>query len=183
MIVIGLIGKLQSGKSTLAKMIYDKIPGCHIIGFADSLKQMILNAGICNKEELWDKKTNFSRMMLQKIGTNLIRYQIDQDFWLKKMKFTIEDISLKYSGVSTIIIHDVRFKNELSFIRENYKSKIILIKRPLFEFNNDENLHISETELSNFKDYEYQIINDGTLEDLDKKITKIINEIQLDCNN
>jgi len=180
--IIGLIGRLQTGKSTIAEMICDKILDCRIIGFADLLKQMIFNAGICNEEELWCKKTDFSRMILQKIGTNLIRDQIDQNFWVKKMKSTIENIYLDYPKLSTIIIHDIRFKNELTFIRQNYKSKIISIKRPSLEFNKDENLHISETELSNVKDFDYQIINDGTLEDLDEKIIKIVNEIKLESN-
>ena len=61
--VIGLVGKLQSGKTTASGMILDKLNGKPAVrtAFANHLKEMILAAGLCNADELWGKKTDFSR--------------------------------------------------------------------------------------------------------------------------
>jgi hypothetical protein len=179
--VIGLVGKLQSGKTTSAKIILDYYKKDYNIickySFADLLKSMILNAGICNVEELWGNKTEFSRLMLQKIGTEIIRKQVSEDFWAHKMSLKIsETFSDSPDENILIVIDDVRFLNEAKLINV-FNGKLIRIKRPSLEVTKDENKHLSETEQDGIL-VEHDIINDGSLDDLKEKIINILKSLE-----
>lgn len=170
--ILGMVGKLQSGKTTISRYLREREVEVgeyiFIFSFASLLKEMILKSGLCSKEELWNKKTDFSRLMMQKIGTDIIRDQIDPDFWVKKMKEKIKETK-RYEPNSIIIIDDVRYKNEASFIKEFKNSKLIRINRPSI---NSKSNHRSETEQDEIV-VDFTIENIGTLDDL-KKISKTI---------
>ena len=55
----------------------------------------------------------------------------------------------------------------------------ISVERPNFNnnLNNTEKKHITEVALDNYDDYDYKLVNDGTIEDLNKKIIKMVNEV------
>jgi len=169
--LIGITGKLYSGKTTTANFIKDLYPNTILLAFGDCLKEMIYNAGICSKEELWDKKTKFSRMMLQKIGTEIIRKQVSDNFWVNKMTEKISKIDRK----KLIVIHDVRFQNEVDMIHF-FHGKIIRIIRPSLKQNKEENKHISETEQDTIV-ADYEIINKSL--DVLKMRTEIVTTILL----
>lgn len=177
--LIGLVGKLQSGKSTAAEMIMDKYctdnPAVKL-SFANFLKEMIHDAGLCTEEELWGTKTDFSRLMLQKIGTEIIRKQIDPDFWVKKMREEIDTFQKNNPDNLVIVIDDVRFQNEANLIKE-YNGTLIRIVRSSLEQNREENKHLSETEQDEIK-VDYFTFNDASLKDLRSEIFKIVEEIK-----
>jgi ABC-type oligopeptide transport system ATPase subunit len=192
--VIGLVGKLQSGKTTVADIILDYYKKDYNIickySFADLLKTMILNAGICTAEELWEKKTEFSRLMLQKIGTEIIRKQVSDIFWVQKMS---EKIAETFMGSPSenilIVIDDVRFLNEARLIKSGnrtirgvsgyslYDGTLIRITRPSLDQNKIENKHLSETEQDEIL-VDYEIINDGSLIFLKEKIVHILKSLE-----
>ena len=175
--VIGLVGKLQSGKTTTANFILDKVGDKAGIktSFGNLLKEMILRAKLCNEEELWGKKTDFSRLMLQKIGTDIIRKQVDENFWVKEMKCEIEQF-IRYNPEDiTIIIDDVRFLNEANLVKE-YNGTLIKIFRPSLSRNEEKDQHASEIEQDKIIP-DYTIINNGSTEDLKTRIDKILQEI------
>jgi hypothetical protein len=160
--LIGITGKLQAGKTTVAGFIKEKHPFAVLLAFSDLLKEMIFKAGLCTREELWEKKTDFSRLMMQKIGTEIVRDQIDQDFWVKKM----DELVGSHKG-GLIIIHDVRFLNEANFI-SNRGGVIIRVIRPSMISTS---VHRSETEMSRIKE-KIVVFNDGDLESLNDKIER-----------
>ena len=173
--VIGFVGKMQAGKTTASNYIMSKQTGPAVkTSFANLLKEMILKAGLCTTEELWGEKTDFSRLMLQKIGTEIIRKQVNENFWVNKM---VEEISTwtNYNpkGI-TIIIDDVRFLNEAEMVKW-FHGKLIRISRPLNR-SSDKDRHASEVEQDKIV-VDYEISNDGTLEELKQKVDKIIQEI------
>jgi len=171
--LIGLVGKLQSGKTTLANLIKEEYSDTILLAFADPLKEMILYAGICTREELWDKKTDFSRLMLQKIGTEIIRKQVDEYFWIDKIREKIISINKK----KLIILHDLRFLNEANMIKNYFKPRngtLIRIIRPSLSNDKEENNHLSETE-QDLINVDFTIINDKTIDDLRNEAKKIIN--------
>jgi len=179
--IIGFTGKLQSGKTTSANFIKDNIYlGAIKLSFSDLLKNMILEAGLCTKEELWEKKTDFSRLMLQKIGTEIIRNQVSQDFWVDKMHETISKIvnNQKDCNDFRFIIDDVRFLNEVEII-EIYNGNMIRIIRPSLLQNKTENLHKSEIEQDSII-ANYEIFNDGSIIDLQHKLVDVLNIIRKD---
>ena len=70
-----------------------------------------------------------------------------------------------------MLIPDCRYKNEaLGFLDFNYKN--IRIERPTFDngLTPEQKLHISETEMSTFSEYDKVIINNGSLDDLREKV-------------
>jgi dephospho-CoA kinase len=96
--IIGITGKLKSGKTTVAELLSGELPKCYILAYADILKDLIFESGLCTREELWGEKTDFSRLMMQKIGTNIIR-KIDKNYFIKTMESKIENI-IKENGKS-----------------------------------------------------------------------------------
>ena len=70
-----------------------------------------------------------------------------------------------------MLIPDCRYKNE-AFGFLDFDCKNIRVERPNFDngLTPEQKLHISETEMSTFSEYDGIIINDGSLEDLRKKV-------------
>jgi hypothetical protein len=179
--LIGLVGKLQSGKTASAYYILDYYKKDYNIickySFADLLKTMILNAKICNAEELWGKKTEFSRLMMQKIGTEIIRKQVSENFWVQKMRDKINETLMDSPNENIlIVIDDVRFLNEANLVNE-FNGTLIRIKRPSLICDKDANEHLSETEQDGILT-NYDVINDGDLIELDKKIVNILKSLE-----
>jgi len=148
--IIGITGSAASGKSTLAGMIRDR-HDCFILSFATPLKEMIVRANICRSSELYGKKTPFSRKMMQCIGTDLIRCQIDAEYWVKDMERRLEI----FSKEKLVVIDDVRFMNEMYMVYdrgglmvriERNTPQTILSKIAKFRFRKTDK-HISEAVL------------------------------------
>lgn len=189
--IIGITGKLESGKTTIAKFIEQIYPNENVItlAFADPLKEMIYKAGICNKENLWGKKTRFSRLMMQKIGTDIFRNQIDENYWVNETAKKIIDINDKYKKNCIIIIHDVRFLSEANCIK-SFNGKILRVIRTnqnkdLYEeiidyikkifYKDEKDKHVSETEMDKIKE-DYLIENKVDLFGL-SKLTEVYMKI------
>jgi hypothetical protein len=80
--------------------------------------------------------------------------------------------------VTGVVFSDVRFDNELQAIK-NAGGKVIRIKRQMTIPYDDKAmnlLHLSETELANISDdnFDYVIDNSGTLEDLNIKVSNMV---------
>lgn len=167
--IIGLIGKKESGKTTLAaiinKWIRNENTSCYFLQFAGILKTMILKAKICDEEELYHVKTSFSREIMQKIGTNIIREQIDKNFFCKKMiqelKALIKEDPIYENAI--VIIDDIRFENEADLIRD-VGGILFRIVRPTW---GDPDEHRSETEGDKIST-SVTIFNDSDLDNLDQ---------------
>ena len=155
--LIGITGKKYAGKTTIAKMMaeYSKF---QIISFATSLKDMVVKASLLTHEEAFITKPEHARFLLQHIGTNLVREQIDPDFWVKKVGRILD------RTVGNVVIDDVRFINEAEMIR-SYGGSILKVTRP----GSDNDQHRSEIEMDKI-DYQDLVENDGTLDDLRTKL-------------
>jgi dephospho-CoA kinase len=175
--IIGISGKAGSGKDTVAQMLFEKIAGGKIIThFADNLKNIISKLLRVSYQDLMNpefkKKTvdlfpqYTYRTLMQAIGTKF--REIDKDFWVKLMMETF-----KYSDNYTIIIPDVRYKNEAEAIK-NKGGVLIRINRDIPEIND----HSSETDLDNYK-FDYIINNTGTLDDLETKVDTFLKSISI----
>lgn len=76
-----------------------------------------------------------------------------------------------------ITISDTRFKLEIDIPKSKFENvKSIQVVRP--QLNNElslsEQQHKSEIDLDDYMGYDYTIVNDGTLNDLEKEVYKII---------
>jgi thymidine kinase len=177
--IIGLVGKMQSGKTTVSGMILDNLSNQPAVrtAFANHLKEMIFAAGLCTADELWTTKTEFSRLMMQKIGTEIIRKQVDPNFWIKKMVEEINTWKTSNPENLTIVIDEVRFINEAAMVKM-FNGILIKIVRPSIEQNKEENKHLSEIEQDLILP-DFEIINDGNLEELQQKVKEILTKSEL----
>lgn len=129
--IIGIIGRVGSGKDTTAKMLRNVLGGT-IMKFATPLKEIISIITGCSiqdlenqsfktqelPEYLLNNKANITtyRQLLQFLGTELFKGYLDDDFWIKVNSNKILEEEKKSK---IVYISDVRFQNELDFIRSN----------------------------------------------------------------
>ncbi len=109
---------------------------------------------------------------------DLARKNINEHYYIER---TLQDIEIFSYYFDIIIISDARFPYEMTLPKERFKNVItIMVKRPNYEssLTNGIKLHETETSLNDFKDYDYEIINDGNLEDLKVKTFKLLDEIE-----
>jgi len=113
--LIGLAGAAGAGKTTIAKHLVEK-HGFTRTGFADPLKNMLITAGLCTHDECYGVKTARSRELLQKIGTDIFRKQLDPLFWVNKTEDEI--VRLWSSEKKRVVVDDIRFPEEAQRIRD-----------------------------------------------------------------
>lgn len=169
--IIGLHGKMKSGKGEVAALLSGM--GYTEVMFARPLKLMVASLLGVPVEQLEDQKykdTEISwighgvtpRLLMQTLGTQWGR-AIDENLWVKK--------ALSEAGLNeNVVISDVRFPNELYAIQDS-GGKVIRLIRPMKRIG-PEHEHISETALDHISDAEFDhvIHNVGSLSDLFKKV-------------
>ena len=165
MIIIGIIGKAYSGKSTLGQYLIDQ-HGFFKISFAERLKKMCINAGLVTYEECYIEKTAHSREILQKVGTDLFRNQVDPYYWVKELQPDYDQ--LIRCGITKFVIDDVRFPNEAKWIKSYPYGVTVKVIREGFLDKVAGNVHPSES-------YQDQIVPDFTLSAKSGDIDKLKN--------
>ena len=169
--IIGLTGKIGSGKSEVAKYLETK--GFMRVRFAASLKDMMRSIGLTEEHiegklkevpsELLSGRT--PRYAMQTIGTEWGRDLMDKDFWVNLWKHKV----LSYEGGLPIVAEDTRFKNELEAVH-SLGGIVVRIQRPPHGVEKTES-HPSEN-----MDFscDVSINNDGTLIELFNKIDGLL---------
>lgn len=179
--IIGLVGYIGSGKGTVGDILvrdhqYTKF------AFADALKDAVSqiflwprgllegdsNASRTFREKIdpwWSHKFGYEvtpRLILQKMGTEACRHGIADNIWIAALEKRIQ-------GYENVVISDVRFPNEIDFVR-SAGGVIIRVKRG--EDPTPEKLatlHVSETAWNSYEP-DYTVTNDGTIDELKEKI-------------
>lgn len=126
--LIGLVGHVQAGKTTIGNYLKDKY-GFTKLAFADPLKEMLIKADLVTYEEAYVNKTPRSRELLQKIGTGIFRNQIDKDYWVEAAKHMLEcNFQIMRELTNNIVFDDIRFPDEAGLIKD-YNGVIIKVVR------------------------------------------------------
>lgn len=174
--LIGLAGKMGSGKDTVAALL--KMVGYERFAFADELRREVEIAkrnddippsclslqayeafDFAPIEEIYAKPTTpRMRALLQEWGTEYRRSQRD-DYWVSIMRE-------KLAGADRACISDVRFPNEANLVRE-LGGRVWVIERPGTEPNG----HASEAMA--FK-ADYIIHNTGSIEQLAGEVLRAL---------
>lgn len=131
--LIGIIGFINSGKSTVASYLVNEY-GFRQDSFAASLKDACsvifdwdrdMLEGVTNEsrdernkvDTWWAEQLgmpNFSpRLALQVVGTDVMRNNFHQDMWFLTLRNRI-----RKNPDQNVVISDVRFPNEIKFIQE-----------------------------------------------------------------
>lgn len=168
--VIGVAGLARSGKDTLVNFILAARGHGYRYGFADPIKRMLLALNIdCtdpfwvgNKEAVIPALGVSLRRLLQTLGTEWGRELINSDLWVILAKQALLD-----NGPG-MLISDVRFENEASWIRAA-GGRIIHIRR--FECQAVEG-HVSEAGIGALPE-DILIHNNGTLQQLQEAVQEM----------
>jgi hypothetical protein len=119
MVLIGLVGKLGSGKDYIAdNIVIPLFKEPHLkMAFADQIKINVMTKNNIPFNDVYVNKTEQSRTLLQQEGTEKGRDTINKNIWVDYLDNWIK--IYKYKGVEHFIVSDVRFKNELEYIKNN----------------------------------------------------------------
>jgi len=112
------------------------------------------------------------RELLQKLGTEAIRDGLHPNAWVNALMCEYKRPKMSEYNPSNWIITDVRFPNELEAV-EDVKGLTLKVVRPVEKSKTPARLHPSETSLDK-AEFDYEIINDGSIEDLIKKVRQIL---------
>lgn len=172
-IVVGFCGAKGHGKDTAAEVLTN-FYGFVRVSFADGLRKTVCTALRVNesyftdparKEEIDHRTGKPRRFWLQSIGTEGFRALWD-DVWTTWWSKEITE-----KGYGRVVTTDVRFPNEVNALRSFQKSILIRVTNPAKPVGDD--LHASEAHYMTF-DVDYDIVNDGTIEDLQGHVRDIV---------
>lgn len=169
--LIGLTGFKQSGKDSVGDILVEK-HGYFRTAYANAIKDLAeeLNPLLPSGRTLggildwvdgdWDKAKQFVevREYLQVLGTAI--RERDPNFWV-----TAADVCSSFEG--NTVVTDVRMPGEVEDILSK-GGTVIRVVRP----GTGGDTHITETALSNQEFPE--LVNDGTLEDLERKVGELV---------
>ena len=161
-----LVGKAGSGKNYVANILKQKLPNAVITSLSKYIKLFALELG------LWDgDDNNKPRKFLQTTGDKL--RAVDENILTKRM---LDDIKVyEMLNIKNIIISDVRLLNEINNLK-NSDYNIIVIKVSSKKSNRkltiEEQNHLTEKELEDYKDYDYLIENNERINEQIEEILK-----------
>ena len=205
--LIGLLGRIGSGKGTVAKELVETY-GFRQDSFAATLKDItavmfnwdraMLEGDTVESrkareqvDEWWSQKLNIPnftpRLALQLLGTDVFRNHFHQDIW-------ILSVMSRYKDGENVVISDARFPNEVQVIRD-LGGRIIRVDRgeepdwwvlaqnaakgdAWAKINLDEQgIHSSEWAWANERPDEL-LLNNGTLQELYGMVKLLDNKYQ-----
>ncbi len=175
--LILISGKARSGKDTFASFLKEQLTAknykvCNL-GYGDYIKYYI------KKYFGWDGNDETKpRDLMNEIGTKIIREQIDKEFHVKRI---LDDIKILSYYFDIAIISDVREPIEIEIPKRELSDCItIKITRPNYQspLTKEQQKAYTETALDNYNNYDFEISNDSTLEDLEAKAKNFVeNEV------
>jgi len=189
-LIIGIHGKLGSGKGTVSNYIAEYFNNLGIPiyyrMFALPLKQVVeilsgikmetktdnfFEDGITDytqkQKEIFVPHFNMTiGQMLQKVGTDVFRDHFDKNTWVKTL-FEVNYTQTKNNSV--YLISDARFPNEADEVKK--RSGILLSVNGKQHIDSTRNInHISETAMDDYNNYDYVINNLESIESLKNKV-------------
>ena len=175
-IIFIVSGKANSGKDTSCALInnYIKIKNKKVINLQFSSYIKMYAKEISGWDGSEDTKP---RTLLQILGTDIIRDKIDNNFFINRI---IGDIKVYSYYFDVITISDARLPEEIDTIYNEFKNVFkIRIERPGFinSLDSNEKKHRTEIGLDNYNSYDYVVVNDSSIENLNDKIKNIIDEV------
>lgn len=195
--IICVSGQASHGKDTVSDYITQKY-GFVKIAFADKIKRILMHLYNLSYDQLWGPSDERAKIdpRYDKIIREFVQGFGDTgrdlylNTWVDYAREIINKIhnsygyyyvnfhGLTYDAESTpksVIVPDGRYLNELESIKQ-LNGIIIRVKRPNSKISGKVGTHSSETDQEEIPDtyFNHIVINDGTLEDLYRKIDDIL---------
>lgn len=211
--VIGICGLKGAGKDTIGDIICKNDDSFVKMSFADTLKDItailmgwdrkLLQGDTIESREWREKADDYwsdkfgkmitPRIILQELGTNVLRNQFLQSIWVDSLQKKLMEMD------KNVVITDVRFPNEIDMIKE-LGGTIYRVERgelpkwyhelnnlshyldaapefnPLYIVEGLDKIHESEWKWIGYDRPEHIFKNDGTIEDLEKEVLEKMGE-------
>ncbi len=158
-LIIGLSGKIGTGKTTAAEIMLQRGLVGRVLAFGDPVKEEVAQRFGFNLDLCYGAKDEIIlhqdlpggamsvRRILQWWGTDVRRAE-DPLYWVKRMEAWLKGMDAK-----RVVLHDVRFREEALWIRE-VGGRLYRI-RPHEEWKpGQEARHRSETDLDDWEDWD-----------------------------
>ncbi len=158
--LLGISGKINSGKSTLAEMVHERLPDYDRVAFADVLKKTaaLLTGDIRQWDHEGKNRTNLFGITNGQLQQRLagLREIIHPDVYVLAC----------LSGRVNAIVSDCRYPNEARYIKARGGLLVRLLGSRTGPGSRDPN-HESETALDGWQDWDFVFDNTvATLDDL-----------------
>lgn len=184
--IIGITGKIGSGKTTIANYLVDKYDYTEY-GMADPLKGIGKLFGFSDRQLYGTQEEKLeihpywnvsARHFLQKVGTDLFREHLHEVLPEMKMEGTIWVEIFKMENnrfPKQYVISDIRFLDEAKAIKD-MGGIIIRTVRGDTSGGNTYTKHRSEMEMDKI-DADYTIDNNCSMEELQDKLNKLVENL------
>ena len=139
----------------------------------DKCEDLFSKIYVDSDDKWFEDKNDFTRILLQTYGTDIFRNRVNTDHWVDQ----VAKRSL-YSDADVVIITDTRFENEI-YRMKWWMDETSVIKTVRIERDVDKNYlyeHPSEVSLDHFKEWDFLVKNDGSVDDLKLKAVQFITE-------
>lgn len=183
--IIGLNGRMQSGKDTVASMLSRMYGNVERAAFADKLKDSAAAALKINRAELeslklqgridlvWEGCNEVThsitgREYLQYYGTEAHRDIFGDDFWVEQV------LDKPVTDGTILVVTDMRFPNEITGVLDRGG---IAVKIRRTEADNKPITHPSEQTLPD-EQFDYFLDNNGTFTDLYVNVLEMVDWIK-----
>ena len=158
-----IAGKAGTGKNEVAKILkeiyQDQNKTTINVAYASYLKEYAKNILGWNGNE-----QTKPRDFLQHIGVDIVK-KIDSKMLIHRV---IEDIQVYSHYFDIITISDARFKEEIEDVKHQFPNVVVI-----HILEKDNNLA-----LDHYNNYDYEISNNGTIEELKQKLVSIVKEVE-----
>ena len=164
-----LSGKAKSGKNLIADFIeeYYSDKKCIQLSYAYYLKQYI------KKITTWDgNEQNKPRDLLQSLGIDLVK-KIDDKLLIRRV---MEDVQVYSYFFDVIIITDARLIEEIETPKSLFNCITIRINKDDNNLTLEQKKHITETNLDNYRNFDY-VINNNDISETKNQIISILKEV------
>jgi hypothetical protein len=182
--LFGLMGTKGSGKDTSVAHLRSN-PRIACYALADPLKQVTRDLFQMTEAQMHDpvvKETvdprwnRSPRELLQWLGTDCIRDQIDPDFWLKRFVLWYDQV-VRDGSVDAVFVTDIRFRNEAEMVHR-LGGKVVRVVRgerggDSKDSTDPTHTHVSETQLDTVVP-DVVVQNDSTVDTLQQSINDLM---------
>lgn len=179
MILIGITGRAGAGKDTVADFLVREY-GFVKLSVAGPLKRMLAAAGLTEPADREDKEKSIEgfdftwRQAAQALGTEWGR-SLDPSLWVKILAKEVRNLERMYSATGArVVISDIRYDNEAYMVRE-LGGQVMHILGRAADLGQAAD-HASEDGVLYFPRRDKVLVNDGTLQDLYRKVPLLLKE-------
>lgn len=170
--IIGITGLARSGKDTVASFLIP-VTGGYRYALADPIRAMLVPFGVDMADPYWQTHKEdiipalgvSPRYLMQTLGTEWGRQLVNENVWLLLAQQRVVRFG------PGMVVTDIRFENEADWVRKHGGIILHVLRKEAPEVE----LHASEAGVE-IKDSDLVIHNNGTLEELQQRVTEMFGD-------